>query len=95
MFSETERCRKDSIDCVESASVAKGVDGDFSAAQNQDSPHPCVLKSVHGHALAREPQQSVWFKALMRFGLYLMVAAFVIMGAEVAYALCQLAGLVL
>jgi hypothetical protein len=35
----------------------------------------------------------VW--ALMRFGLYLMIAAFIIMGAEVAYALYQLATLVL
>jgi hypothetical protein len=47
------------------------------------------------HAHSREPQQSVWFKTLMRFGLYLMIAAFVIMGAEVAYALYQLASLVL
>jgi len=47
------------------------------------------------HAFAGEPQQSVWFKALMRFGLYLMIAAFVIMGAEVAYALYQLVILVL
>ena len=46
-------------------------------------------------ALAREPQHSVWFKTLMRFGLYLMIAAFIIMGAEVAYALYQLASLVL
>jgi hypothetical protein len=47
------------------------------------------------HAIAREPPQSIWFKALMRFGLYLMIAAFIIMGAEVAYALYQLASLVL
>ena len=46
-------------------------------------------------AAAREPQQSIWFKALMRLGLYLMIAAFIIMGAEVAYALYQLANLVL
>jgi hypothetical protein len=45
--------------------------------------------------LAREPQQSIWFRALMRFGLYLMIAAFILMGAEVAYALYQLANLVL
>jgi hypothetical protein len=46
-------------------------------------------------ASMREPSESFWFKALMRFGIYLMVAAFVIMGAEVAYALYQLAGLIL
>lgn len=31
----------------------------------------------------------------MRVGLYLMIAAFILMGAELAYALYQLAGLVL
>jgi hypothetical protein len=31
----------------------------------------------------------------MRYGLYLMLAAFILMGAELAYALYQLAGLVL
>ena len=31
----------------------------------------------------------------MRYGFYLMIAAFILMGAEVAYALYQLAGLVL
>jgi len=31
----------------------------------------------------------------MRFGLYLMIVAFIVMGAQVAYALYQLAGLVL
>jgi hypothetical protein len=46
-------------------------------------------------ATVREPGESIWFKALMRFGLYLMIVAFLIMGAEVAYALYQLAGLIL
>jgi len=31
----------------------------------------------------------------MRFGLYMMIAAFILMGAEVAYVLYQLASLVL
>jgi K+ transporter len=47
------------------------------------------LASVQG------PMESIWFKALMRFGLYLMLVAFLIMGAEVAYALYQLASLIL
>ena len=46
-------------------------------------------------ASMREPQQSIWLTDLMRFGFYLMIVAFIIMGAEVAYALYQLAGLVL
>ncbi len=46
-------------------------------------------------ALMREPEESIWFKALMRFGFFLMITAFVIMGAEVAYALYQLASLIL
>jgi hypothetical protein len=31
----------------------------------------------------------------MQYGLYLMIAAFILMGAELAYALYQLANLVL
>jgi hypothetical protein len=52
---------------------------------------------VGSRALAamREPTESIWFKTLMRFGLYLMLVAFLLMGAEVAYALYQLAGLIL
>jgi hypothetical protein len=46
-------------------------------------------------AAMREPKASIWFKALMRFGFFLMITAFVIMGAEVAYALYQLANLIL
>jgi hypothetical protein len=47
------------------------------------------------YAAMREPNESIWFKALMRFGFFLMFTAFVIMGAEVAYALYQLANLIL
>ena len=50
-------------------------------------PRPC--------AFVREPENGIWLKALMRFGFFLMITAFVIMGAEVAYALYQLAGLML
>lgn len=46
-------------------------------------------------ALTREPAESIWFTALMRFGFFLMITAFVLMGAEVAYALYQLANLIL
>jgi hypothetical protein len=37
------------------------------------------------------PEESIWFKAIMHFGFYLMIAALAIMGVEVAYALYQLA----
>jgi hypothetical protein len=46
-------------------------------------------------AAMREPTEGIWFKALMRFGFFLMFAAFIIMGAEVLYALYQLASLIL
>jgi hypothetical protein len=46
-------------------------------------------------AAMREPPEGIWSKIIMRFGLYLMIAAFLIMGAEVAYALYQLANLIL
>jgi len=43
----------------------------------------------------RKPREVIWFKALMHFSFYLMIAALVILGVEVAYALYQLAGLFL
>jgi hypothetical protein len=36
-------------------------------------------------------RKNFWAKLAMHFGFYLMIAALVIMGAEVAYALYQLA----
>ena len=39
--------------------------------------------------------RNIWCKAFMHFGFYLMIAALVLMGVEVAYALYQLASLVL
>jgi hypothetical protein len=45
------------------------------------------------------PQGRIWLttslKAPMHFGVYLMIAALVLMGVEVGYALYQLASLVL
>ena len=46
-------------------------------------------------AQLRKPRESIWFKILMHFSFYLMIAALVILGVEVAYALYQLAGLFL
>jgi hypothetical protein len=43
----------------------------------------------------REPKENIWFKARMRFGFFMMIAAFLLMGAEVVYALYQLANLIL
>jgi len=39
--------------------------------------------------------RNIWFKVLMHFGFYLMIAALVLVGLEVAYALYQLASFVL
>jgi hypothetical protein len=43
----------------------------------------------------RWPQENIGFKILMHFGFYLMIAALVVMGLEVAYVLYQLASFVL
>jgi hypothetical protein len=43
----------------------------------------------------RGAARNIWCKAFMHFGFYLMIAALVLMGVEVAYALYQLASLVL
>ena len=45
--------------------------------------------------MKRSPLTAFWFRILMRFGFCLMIVAFVLMGAEVAYALYQLAGMIL
>ena len=41
----------------------------------------------------REPRESICFKALVHFSFYLMIAALVVLGVEVAYALYHLASL--
>lgn len=43
----------------------------------------------------REPREGIRSKAIMHFSFYLMIAALLVLGAEVAYALYQLAGLFL
>jgi hypothetical protein len=55
------------------------------------SHHPRVLSSVFGLPHPRRPHDSIWFKPSMHFSFYLMIAALVILGVEVAYALYQLA----
>ena len=39
----------------------------------------------------RKPREGIRSKAIMHFSFYLMIAALVILGVEVAYALYQLA----
>src|SRR5437763_11871060 len=91
-----ERCRKDSGASCRSTGWLKVIDARSNAAQKRRSHHPCVLNfGSRPLASAGEPQQYIWFTDLMRLGFFLMIAAFIIMGAEVAYALYQLAGLVL
>jgi len=40
-------------------------------------------------------RREIWFKVLMHFGFYLMIAALVLIGLQVVYALYQLATFVL
>ena len=47
------------------------------------------MSSVFGQS--RRPHVSFWLKTFMHFSFYLMIAALVILGVEVAYALYQLA----
>src|SRR5262249_15977655 len=58
--------------------------------------HQRVLSSVRGPCNAvRGPQKSCLVQGLMHLSFYLMIAALVILGAEVAYALYQLVNLTL
>jgi hypothetical protein len=50
---------------------------------------------VPGPAQNCAGRKTNWFKVPMHFGFYLMIAALVVMGLEVAYALYQLANFVL
>jgi hypothetical protein len=43
-------------------------------------------------AHVRGADEDIWLKALMHFSIYVMIAALIIMGLELAYALYQLAG---
>jgi hypothetical protein len=52
---------------------------------------PAYLSSVFGLSRPRRPHDSIWFKPSMHFSFYLMIAALVILGVEVAYTLYQLA----
>jgi hypothetical protein len=63
---------------------------------NVRANHQRVLSSVSG--LRREfarAGRNILLKALMHFGVYLMIAALVLMSLEVGYALYQLASFVL
>jgi hypothetical protein len=75
--------------------MLKLIDDDSGAALNRGASPMSIDFGSRPLAAMREPTESIWFKALMRFGLYLMLVAFLIMGAEVVYALYQLAGLIL
>jgi hypothetical protein len=59
------------------------------------SHHQWVLSLVSGPAPNGAGRKNIWCKALMHFGFYLMIAALVLMGLEVVYALYQLASFVL
>jgi hypothetical protein len=77
--------------------------------QPKDCRSPNHLGNItHAYRLASRPAalllhgpcetfdcETFWLKTLMHFGVYLMIAALVLMGLEVGYALYQLAGMVL
>ena len=46
---------------------------------------------IRSCADTREPQEDIWFMAAMHFSYYLMIAALVVIGVQVAYALYHLA----
>lgn len=46
---------------------------------------------IRSGAEMREPQDHIWFMAAMHFSYYLMIAALVVIGVQVAYALYHLA----
>src|SRR5262249_45992166 len=92
-----ERCRNDSTRSLRSTRWLKVIDADSRARLRTGQSHHLMSIEIRSRpcVATREPTESFSFKALMRFGFFLMIAAFVLMGAEVAYALYQLAYLML
>jgi hypothetical protein len=83
------RCRNDARDCQKrlTARPTQIKTGRY---------HQRVLSSVCGPLHASDgPQKSCLVRDLMHLSFYLMIVALVILGAEVAYALYQLANLTL
>ena len=50
---------------------------------------------VRSCAELRQADENIWLKTLMHIGYYLMIAALVLMGIELAFAIHQLMGLYL
>jgi hypothetical protein len=50
---------------------------------------------IRPRAALREPQEHIWFTTAMHFSYYLVIAALVVIGVEVVYALYHLAALFL
>ena len=70
----------------------KVVDDESNAAQRRcNILTPRVLNSVFGLPHSRRPQKAFGLNPSMHFSFYLMIAALVILGVGVAYALYQLA----
>lgn len=87
---QAERCRKESV-CDDD-----GRDDRKSLTTNPTQPkertyHPVSIEFVFGQSRRVGRTSSFWFKTFMHFSFYLMIAALVLLGVEVAYALYQLA----
>jgi hypothetical protein len=75
--------------------LAKIIDDPLDEAQCPNH-HQRVSSSVRGPLLQASAGRKTFFSGLlMHFGVYLMIAALVLMGLEVGYALYQLASFVL
>jgi len=73
------------------AGLSKVVDDESNAAQEERTSSSPSIEFGFRSVASRRPQQRIWFETSMHFSFYLMIAALVILGVEVAYALYQLA----
>jgi hypothetical protein len=78
--------------------LAKNIDVESNAAQkiiSTTSPTRTDFAVRPAASIPGAAAGNIWLKAPMHFGFYLMIAALVLMGVEVGYALYQLASFVL
>jgi hypothetical protein len=78
--------------------LAKIIDVESNAAQRSHQryhPHVSEFAVRPAPSIPGAAAGNIWLKAPMHFGFYLMIAALVLMGVEVGYALYQLATIVL
>ena len=85
------RCRKASVRGDPARGHRKSLTTNPTRPKEEPTSSSPSIEFGFRSVASRRPQQRIWFETSMHFSFYLMIAALVILGVEVAYALYQLA----